>query len=325
MKLKKKELEAGISTIRALRELANKDKLNIESATKIYKPKYRTAWGVALEHLGVIKKGSSFYFDKSYWNQKDYAYDYDLLMAVYEYLYKYQTKNNRRYQLKSKPADKYISFDHLSITEDEYWKLCDKYSKVKVDDIIDRIRNYKKNKKYKSLYLTACNWIERDYRNDIHGYWDKKENDALSDKYYSPAEAAELLGLPLRTIQYRCQKEDVLMYWGKYRISHNILEEWKKYTSNGLEEVNDASSPQPTSEQKTRHQIAEVAKQLKTTKRTIQRKLKKLDIPQDSEGYVITDEVVRQLPHSKRPVENEIAKTKWLKILGIKIYEKPVL
>jgi hypothetical protein len=52
----------------------------------------------------------------------------------------------------------------------------------------------------------------------------------------------------------------------------------------------------------TRYQIAEVAKQLKTTKRTIQRKLKKLDIPQDSEGYIITDEVVRQL-RPKSPTE----------------------
>ena len=71
-----------------------------------------------------------------------------------------QTTNNKQ-ELKNK-ENIYKEGGHLKITWDEFNKLADKYGIEKADDMIDRVLNYRKNSKYKSLYLTANKWLEKE-------------------------------------------------------------------------------------------------------------------------------------------------------------------
>lgn len=61
----------------------------------------------------------------------------------------------------------YRAFAHLRIFEIEFEKLVDLgFEKNQIDSILDSIQNYKDNKKYTSLFLTAKNWLERDRKKE---------------------------------------------------------------------------------------------------------------------------------------------------------------
>jgi len=68
------------------------------------------------------------------------------------------TNNNKE---KNNKENIYRSFDSLFLTKEEYNKLILQYPEEEVNDILDAIENYKDNKKFKSLYLTAKKWLKK--------------------------------------------------------------------------------------------------------------------------------------------------------------------
>lgn len=62
----------------------------------------------------------------------------------------------------NKPINIYRQFAHLKISVEEFEKLNSEYTKELIDDVFDRIENYKKNTQYKSLFLTAKNWLKKE-------------------------------------------------------------------------------------------------------------------------------------------------------------------
>lgn len=57
----------------------------------------------------------------------------------------------------------YKAFAHLSISDIDFQKLIRVgYTKQQIDSILDSIENFKQNTKYKSLYLTAKKWLEKE-------------------------------------------------------------------------------------------------------------------------------------------------------------------
>jgi len=62
----------------------------------------------------------------------------------------------------NKDKDIYRKFAHLKLSNIDFNKLNKIYPKEQIDDILDSIENYKKNKNYNSLYLTSLKWLKKE-------------------------------------------------------------------------------------------------------------------------------------------------------------------
>lgn len=80
----------------------------------------------------------------------------------------------------------YHQFNHLSISIEDNQKLIDKYfyTQLEIDAVYQRIENYRQNKKYSSLYLTALDWLKKDFgtRTAPSATPPKKTREQISDE-----------------------------------------------------------------------------------------------------------------------------------------------
>ena len=71
--------------------------------------------------------------------------------------------NNNNNNNKNNNKKLYRRFAHLSMSMDEFNKLRLSWNEEQINDTLDEIENYAKNKQYKSLYLTAKKWLTKNH------------------------------------------------------------------------------------------------------------------------------------------------------------------
>ena len=105
----------------------------------------------------------------------------------------------------------YREFDHLKISIVEYEKLLARgFINNQIDDVINKIQNYKKNTNYVSLYLTALDWLKREYPNTIEVAKQKNELKNINDY-------RKIYDIPIKE-EYEYQEKDIIEFCkqGKY-------------------------------------------------------------------------------------------------------------
>jgi hypothetical protein len=91
----------------------------------------------------------------------------------------------------SKVKGVYRKFAHLKISVDEFEKLKSSgYSKEDIDDILDKIQNYRANTKYSDLYMTANNWLKKDLK-EKNSAKKEKEDGRGKSKFESTVDVFE--------------------------------------------------------------------------------------------------------------------------------------
>jgi DNA-binding transcriptional MerR regulator len=74
-----------------------------------------------------------------------------------------QLTTNKNDKNKKNEENIYRRFAHLCLTQDEFEGLKINWTEEQINEILDQIENYAKNKAYKSLNLTAQNWLKKSY------------------------------------------------------------------------------------------------------------------------------------------------------------------
>lgn len=86
-------------------------------------------------------------------------------------------------QKKAEKAKKYKYAEFVTLTRDEYAKLCAEYSQEGAKRMIEILDNYKgsKGKKYSSDYRAILNWVVNRYNEEIQKYGYKHKESASKD------------------------------------------------------------------------------------------------------------------------------------------------
>lgn len=102
-------------------------------------------------------------------------------------------------QAKVEKGKKYKYADFVTLTRDEYAKLCEEYTEDSAKVMIDILNNYKgsKGKKYKSDYLTIRGWVKDKYYEDQqkNGTERKPNNGGTGSKNNQTAQGGSIFNM----------------------------------------------------------------------------------------------------------------------------------